>query len=142
MKKNYEMDMCNGRILGKMLRFAVPLMLSSMLQLLFNAADLVVIGKYGKELLQYILADEGYDGINNLQDCGAIYFTEDQKTEQGGSGAGCANTLFNGYFLKKMLQGKYSKILLVPTGALLSRDTPLQKETIPSIAHAIAFEKK
>ena len=49
MKKNYEMDMCNGRILGKMLRFAVPLMLSSMLQLLFNAADLVVIGKYGKE---------------------------------------------------------------------------------------------
>lgn len=49
MKKNYEIDMCNGRILGKMLRFAMPLMLSSMLQLLFNAADLVVIGKYGKE---------------------------------------------------------------------------------------------
>lgn len=49
MKKNYEMDMCNGRILGKMLKFAIPLMLSSMLQLLFNAADLVVIGKYGKE---------------------------------------------------------------------------------------------
>ncbi|MGN0796534.1 MAG: stage V sporulation protein AD [Christensenellales bacterium] len=100
------------------------------------------LGKYGKELLLYILNDEGYSGINNLQDCGAIYFKDNQKTEQGGSGAGCANTLFNGYFLKKMLVGEYSKILFVPTGALLSRDTPLQKETIPSIAHAVSFELK
>lgn len=44
--KKYEIDMCNGPILGKMLMFAVPLMLSSMLQLLFNAADVVVVGKF------------------------------------------------------------------------------------------------
>lgn len=42
----YEMDMCNGPILTKMLRFALPLMLSSVLQLLFNAADVVVVGKF------------------------------------------------------------------------------------------------
>lgn len=42
----YEMDMCTGPILGKMLRFALPLMLSSMLQLLFNAADIVVVGRF------------------------------------------------------------------------------------------------
>lgn len=48
-KKSYEMDMCNGPILGKMLRFAIPLMCSSMLQMLFNAADIIVVGKFGKE---------------------------------------------------------------------------------------------
>ena len=51
-KKSYEMDMCNGPILGKMLVFALPLMLSSILQLLFNAADIVVVGRFaGSEAL-------------------------------------------------------------------------------------------
>lgn len=44
--KRYEMDMCSGSILKKMLMFAMPLMLSSTLQLLFNAADIVVVGKF------------------------------------------------------------------------------------------------
>lgn len=38
--------MCEGPILGKMLRFAIPLMLSSVLQLLFNAADVIVVGRF------------------------------------------------------------------------------------------------
>lgn len=46
MKKSYEMDMCNGPLLGKLLIFALPLMLSGILQLLFNAADIVVVGKF------------------------------------------------------------------------------------------------
>lgn len=45
-KKSYEMDMCNGPILKKMLLFAIPLMCSSVLQLLFNAADIVVVGRF------------------------------------------------------------------------------------------------
>ena len=45
-KKSYEMDMCSGPILSKMLVFAIPLMLSSILQLLFNAADIVVVGRF------------------------------------------------------------------------------------------------
>lgn len=58
-KKQYEMDMCSGSILKKMLLFALPLMLSSILQLLFNAADIVVVGKFagdnalGSSWLQY-----------------------------------------------------------------------------------------
>ncbi len=44
--KKYAMDMCSGSVLKKMLLFALPLMLSSMLQLLFNAADIVVVGKF------------------------------------------------------------------------------------------------
>ena len=45
-KKSYEIDMCNGPILPKLLRFSVPLTLSTMLQLLFNAADVIVVGKF------------------------------------------------------------------------------------------------
>lgn len=45
-KKSYEIDMVNGSLLGKMLRFALPLMLSGILQLFFNAADVVVVGQF------------------------------------------------------------------------------------------------
>lgn len=48
-KKTYEMDMCNGPLLGKMIRFAIPVMLSGILQLLFNAADIVVVGQFAGE---------------------------------------------------------------------------------------------
>lgn len=44
--KNYYMDMCNGPILKKMLIFALPLIGSGVLQLLFNAVDVIVVGKY------------------------------------------------------------------------------------------------
>lgn len=46
MKKSYEMDMCNGPLFRKIIIFAVPLMLSGILQLLFNAADIVVVGRF------------------------------------------------------------------------------------------------
>ena len=45
-KKSYEIDMCNGPLLGKILRFSIPLMLSGVLQLLFNAADIIVVGRF------------------------------------------------------------------------------------------------
>lgn len=45
-KKSYTMDLCEGSILKKLLLFALPLMLSSMLQLMFNAADVIVVGRY------------------------------------------------------------------------------------------------
>lgn len=46
MKKSYEIDMTNGPLLGKILLFSVPLMLSGILQLLFNAADIIVVGRF------------------------------------------------------------------------------------------------
>ena len=46
MKRSYEIDMCHGPLLGKLLTFSLPLMLSGVLQLLFNAADIVVVGQY------------------------------------------------------------------------------------------------
>lgn len=46
MKKSYEINMCEGPILGKVLIFSIPLMLSGILQLLFNAADVIVVGRF------------------------------------------------------------------------------------------------
>ena len=45
-KKNYTMNLCEGSILKKLLLFSLPLMASSVLQLFFNAADVIVVGKF------------------------------------------------------------------------------------------------
>lgn len=45
--KKYEMDMTTGPLLSKIMLFYVPLMLSGLLQLLFNAADIAVLGRFG-----------------------------------------------------------------------------------------------
>lgn len=45
-RKSYEIDMCSGSLFPKILMFSIPLMLSSILQLLFNAADMVVVGRF------------------------------------------------------------------------------------------------
>ena len=45
-KGSYKMDMCNGPVLQKVIAFSLPLMLSSCLQLLFNAADVIVVGRF------------------------------------------------------------------------------------------------
>lgn len=52
MNNRYQLDMTEGRLLPKILLFSLPLMASSVLQLLFNAADVVVVGKFaGSEAL-------------------------------------------------------------------------------------------
>lgn len=38
--------MCNGTIMDKLITFSVPLMLSSVLQLMFNAVDIIVVGRF------------------------------------------------------------------------------------------------
>jgi Na+-driven multidrug efflux pump len=50
--KKYEMNMTEGALLPKVLLFSLPLIASGVLQLLFNAADMVVVGQWaGKECL-------------------------------------------------------------------------------------------
>ena len=53
MKKNkFEIDMCNGSIMDKLISFSLPLMLSSILQLMFNAVDIIVVGRFsGRQAL-------------------------------------------------------------------------------------------
>ena len=47
MKNNkYEIDMCNGTLMDKLISFSLPLMLSGILQLLFNAVVIIVVGRF------------------------------------------------------------------------------------------------
>lgn len=46
LKKKYEMDMTTGSVFSKMICYAIPVMLSGVLQLLFNAADIVIVGRF------------------------------------------------------------------------------------------------
>ena len=46
MRHTPDVDMCNGPLVGNLLRFSIPLMASGILQLLFNAADVIVLGQF------------------------------------------------------------------------------------------------
>ena len=46
MKRSHEIDFSFGRLLPKLIAFSVPVMLSGVLQLAFNAADLIVVGRF------------------------------------------------------------------------------------------------
>jgi len=45
-KRSRDFDMTSGGIMGKLIAFSLPLALSGILQLLFNAVDLIVIGQF------------------------------------------------------------------------------------------------
>ena len=45
-KKSKEMDMLNGGLAGKLILFSIPLAFSSILQQLFNSADVAVVGRF------------------------------------------------------------------------------------------------
>lgn len=67
-KRSYEIDMCSGPLFKKILIFSVPLMLSGILQLLFNAADIIVVGQFtGKTALAAVGATSSlYNLIVNI----------------------------------------------------------------------------
>ncbi len=99
------------------------------------------LGHGGSKLLRELMAEEGYTLGNNYTDCGILIFNkEGQKVEQGGSGACCSTLVFSSYIFSKLMCGTIKRVLLVPTGALLSKTSALQKETIPAIAHAVSIE--
>ena len=52
MKKQYAIDMCSGALAPKILTFALPLMAATVLQLTFNLADVIVVGKFAGDLSQ------------------------------------------------------------------------------------------
>lgn len=103
--------------------------------------DLIItgdLGRYGLQLLKHFAEEDGYKS-DNFDDCGAKIYTK-KESVQGGSGAGCSAIVYSAYLHKELLAGNLKKILLVPTGALLSRVSTMQGESIPSIAHAIDIE--
>ena len=47
--KSKNIDMLNGPLMGRMIVYTIPIILSGILQLLFNAIDMVVVGRYAGE---------------------------------------------------------------------------------------------
>ncbi|MBE5735733.1 MAG: hypothetical protein E7356_00015 [Clostridiales bacterium] len=99
------------------------------------------LGKLGSEILLDLMEHEGVKLKENYNDCGHMMFNNNQKTYQGGSGAGCSAVILNSYVVKKMDEGKFKRVLFAPTGALLSTTSSQQGETIPGICHAIELRR-
>lgn len=105
--------------------------------------DLILTGDLG-ELGHAIVLDlfrrDGIDLSANYQDCGMLLYDRNQQDmHAGASGCGCSASVLNGYLLSEMRKGKWKKLLLAPTGALLSPTSSFQGESIPSICHAVCF---
>ena len=106
--------------------------------------DLIVtgdLGKLGSEIFRDLMEHSGYKLGGNYSDCGQMMFSRDQRTFQGGSGAGCSASILNSYILKQMNEGKFNRVLFMATRALLSTLSTQQGETIPCIAHAVVIER-
>ena len=109
-----------------------------------NYYDLILtgdLGIYGKEILIDYMKTMGIDLSKNYNDCGImLYDINKQNVFAGASGPASSALTLCSYVLKEMEKGKYRRVLVVPTGAIFSPTRVFQKESIPSIAHAIAFE--
>ena len=99
------------------------------------------LGCYGKEILIEYMNGLGIDLSKNYDDCGLIlYDIKKQNVFAGASGPASSALVLCSYILKEMEKGKYRRVLLVPTGAIFSPTRLFQKDSIPSIAHAISLE--
>ena len=100
------------------------------------------LGIYGKNILiKYMKKKYKINLGKNYNDCGTMLYNLDkQPVFAGGSGPVCSALVNFGYILKQMKSGKLKKVLIVPTGAIFSPTWTFQKETIPSIAHAVSLE--
>jgi len=100
------------------------------------------LGKYGKQILvNYLKKQYDIDISKNYNDCATmVYDVEKQPVLAGGSGPACSALVNYGYIYQQMKEKKLKRVLIVPTGALYSPTMYFQKESLPSIAHAISLE--
>ena len=99
------------------------------------------LGTVGQRVLLDLLRDKGFDIADRHMDCGMeIYDAETQDTHAGGSGCGCCAVTLSAYILKQLAEKKWKKVLFVPTGALLSKTSFNEGQTVPGIAHGLVIE--
>lgn len=104
--------------------------------------DVIMTGDLGKIGLKILIAMFAQSGVKKedlarFRDAGAEFYGEDSAFLAGASGAGCSAAVYSSYMIEQFKSGRYQKVLLVATGALLSPLSFQQGETIPCIAHAI-----
>jgi len=98
------------------------------------------LGKVGQRAMLDLLKEKGIDIEDRHMDCGIEIYTQNQGTESGGSGCGCSAVTLSAYILKMLEEGKWKRVLFIPTGALLSKTSFNEGRTIPGIAHGIVLE--
>ena len=99
------------------------------------------LGSIGQTALLDLLRDKGFDISAQHMDCGIeIFDAEKQDTHAGGSGCGCAATVLSAFILKQIEEGIWKRVLFVPTGALLSKTSFNEGQTVPGIAHGVIIE--
>ncbi|GAA3322495.1 hypothetical protein GCM10020331_042600 [Ectobacillus funiculus] len=106
--------------------------------------DLIVTGDLsavGTPICRQMLLDEGYDMGSVYNDCGLLLYGPDQEVFAGGSGCACSAVVTYGHLLQEMRLGNLNRLLVVATGALLNPIMVQQKESIPTIAHGVVFER-
>lgn len=97
------------------------------------------LGKIGLKILKAMFAQTGtkQQELQLFRDAGAEFYGEDESFLAGASGAGCSAAVYYSYIDQQLKSGRYKKVLLVATGALLSPLSFQQGESIPCTAHAI-----
>ncbi|TCL60485.1 stage V sporulation protein AD [Kineothrix alysoides] len=99
------------------------------------------LGTVGQHALLDLLNEKDVDIAGQHMDCGIeIYDAKEQDTHAGGSGCGCSAVTLSAYILKKIEEGVWKRVLFVPTGALLSKTSFNEGQTVPGIAHGVVIE--
>lgn len=99
------------------------------------------LGAVGREIAVDLLESKGLAVRNRFEDCALLlYDRRRQAVQAGGSGTACSAGVFCAYLYRNMLEGRWRRILLAPTGSLHSPTSYKQGEAIPAVCHAVAFE--
>ena len=100
------------------------------------------LGSVGQTILIDLMDKRGFDISKVHHDCGVeIYDAGTQDTHAGGSGCGCSAATLSAQILRRIREGEYSRVLFVPTGALLSTISFNEGKTVPGIAQAVVIER-
>lgn len=95
------------------------------------------LGSVGQKVLWDLMREKGMDISKVHMDCGMEIYDQSQDAHAGGSGCGCSAVVLSAYILKQLEEGKWKRVLFVPTGALLSKTSFNEGQSIPGIAHAV-----
>jgi len=110
----------------------------------FGDYDLVATGDLaavGHPMAAELLREAGYEPGDRFADCGLLlYDRRRQDVHAGGSGCACSGIVFGAGFYPDLYEGRLRRLLLVSTGSLHNKMTWEQGQSIPTVAHAVAFE--